>query len=109
MPDAGYEVSDTRRYKRGNKRVEPCLVATKDWHVGEELRFCTGMIAFLDAKLADALQLRREKQDDSDEFSLMYSMHKTCSCLFLGPIRFVNVCDSRILPAIPGDSPFLSL
>ncbi|KAI9321416.1 hypothetical protein BX666DRAFT_1850068, partial [Dichotomocladium elegans] len=84
LPNAGFEISDTRRYKDHGRRVEACLVATKDWHVGDEIRACTGMIANLDP-MEDA-ELRQGKRD----FSVMWSQRKGCSCLFLGPARFVN-------------------
>ncbi|KAI8143776.1 hypothetical protein BJV82DRAFT_656721 [Fennellomyces sp. T-0311] len=90
MPNAGYEISDTRRYKDHGKKVEACLIATKDFHVGDELRLCTGMIANLNPS-EDAM-LRKGQKD----FSIMWSTRKGCSCLFLGPARFVNHdCDSN--------------
>ena len=85
MPNAGYEISDTRRYKDHGKKVEACLVATKNWQVGDELRLCTGMIANLNPS-EDAMLRQGEK-----DFSIMWSTRKGCSCLFLGPARFVNV------------------
>lgn len=84
MPNAGYEVGDTRRYGGTGRRVEACLIATKDWHVGDEMRLLTGMIACLDPK--DDAELKRGNRD----FSVMWSTRKNCSCLFLGPARFAN-------------------
>ncbi|OAD09058.1 hypothetical protein MUCCIDRAFT_135209 [Mucor lusitanicus CBS 277.49] len=90
MPNAGYEVGDTRRYGSNGRRVEACLVATKDWQVGDEMRLLTGMIACLDPK--DDAELKRGNRD----FSVMWSTRKNCSCLFLGPARFANHdCDSN--------------
>ncbi|KAG2231294.1 hypothetical protein INT48_006405 [Thamnidium elegans] len=90
MPNAGYEVGDTRRYCGSGRRVEACLVATKDWHVGDEMRLLTGMIACLDPK--DDAELKKGNRD----FSVMWSTRKNCSCLFLGPARFANHdCDSN--------------
>ncbi|KAG2214444.1 hypothetical protein INT47_001000 [Mucor saturninus] len=90
MPNAGYEVGDTRRYGGNGRRVEACLVATKDWHVGDEMRLLTGMIACLDPK--DDAELKKGNRD----FSVMWSTRKNCSCLFLGPARFANHdCDSN--------------
>ncbi|KAL0087429.1 hypothetical protein J3Q64DRAFT_1638604, partial [Phycomyces blakesleeanus] len=83
LPNAGFEIGETRRYSNG-RHAEACILATKDWHVGDEMRLCTGMIACLDPS-ADA----ELKQDDRD-FSVMWSSRKGCSCLFLGPARFVN-------------------
>lgn len=87
MPNAGYEVSDTQRYKVKGRRTEACLIATKDWHVGDQISFCTGMIATL--KPEEDAHLRKRDQD----FSVMWSQRKGCTCLFLGPARFVNVGD----------------
>lgn len=90
MPNAGYEVGDTRRYGGNGRRVEACLVATKDWHVGDEMLLLTGMIACLDPK--DDAELKKGNRD----FSVMWSTRKNCSCLFLGPARFANHdCDSN--------------
>ncbi|OBZ91673.1 hypothetical protein A0J61_00251 [Choanephora cucurbitarum] len=90
MPNAGYEIGDTRRYGGHGRRVEACLVATKDWHVGDEMRLLTGMIACLDPK--DDAELKKGNRD----FSVMWSTRKNCSCLFLGPARFANHdCDSN--------------
>jgi hypothetical protein len=88
MPNAGYEVGDTKRYSSslstGGRRIEACLVATKDWKVGDEMRLLTGMIACLDPK--DDAELKKGNRD----FSVMWSTRKNCSCLFLGPARFAN-------------------
>lgn len=88
MPNAGYEVGDTKRYSGGingnGRKIEACLVATKDWHIGDEMRLLTGMIACLDPK--DDAELKKGNRD----FSVMWSTRKNCSCLFLGPARFAN-------------------
>ncbi|KAI9478340.1 MAG: hypothetical protein EXX96DRAFT_570464, partial [Benjaminiella poitrasii] len=90
MPNAGYEIGDTRRYCNNGRKVEACLIATKDWHVGDEMRLLTGMIACLDPK--DDAELKKGNRD----FSVMWSTRKNCSCLFLGPARFANHdCDSN--------------
>ncbi|KAI8391235.1 uncharacterized protein BYT42DRAFT_490179 [Radiomyces spectabilis] len=90
MPNAGFEIGDTRRYSNNGRRVEACLIATKDWHVGDEMRLLTGMIACLDPK-QDA-ELKKGNRD----ISVMWSSRKGCNCLFLGPARFVNHdCDSN--------------
>lgn len=87
MPSAGYELSDTRRYyKHQDRRVpQPCLVATKDWHVGQELRFCTGTLTSLKPK--ESAQLCKNRRD----VGVVWSPRKGCSCVFLGPARFINV------------------
>ncbi|KAG2171776.1 hypothetical protein INT43_008156 [Umbelopsis isabellina] len=83
LPNAGYEISETKRYST-LKRAEACVLATKDWYVGDELRLCTGAIACLNAK--EDAELKQGQRD----FSVMYSTRKGCSCLFLGPARFFN-------------------
>lgn len=89
LPNAGYEISETKRYST-TKRTEACVIATKDWMVGDELRLCTGAIASLNAK--DDAELKLGDRD----FSVMYSTRKGCSCLFLGPARFFNHdCESN--------------
>ncbi|ORX43463.1 SET domain-containing protein [Hesseltinella vesiculosa] len=80
MPAAGYEISDTTRYSG----VEACLVATKEWHVGDEIRYCTGVLASLGPD--DYAALKKSKRD----FSVIYSQRKQADCLFLGPARFMN-------------------
>ncbi|KAI7906010.1 uncharacterized protein BX663DRAFT_498502 [Cokeromyces recurvatus] len=90
MPNAGYEIGDTRRYCNNGRKVEACLIATKNWNVGDEMRLLTGMIACLDPK--DDAELKKGNRD----FSVMWSTRKNCSCLFLGPARFANHdCDSN--------------
>ncbi|KAG1378747.1 hypothetical protein G6F61_005565 [Rhizopus arrhizus] len=42
MPNAGYEISDTKRYSE--KKVEACLIATKDWQRGDEISLLSGII-----------------------------------------------------------------
>jgi len=83
LPNAGYEISETKRYST-SKRTEACVIATKDWSVGDELRLCTGAIACLNPK--EDAELKQGQRD----FSVMYSTRKGCSCLFLGPARFFN-------------------
>ncbi|KAG0782516.1 hypothetical protein G6F57_011239 [Rhizopus arrhizus] len=82
MPNAGYEVADTKRYSE--RKLEACLIATKNWHVGDEIKLLTGVIATLDPK--DDAELKKGNRD----FSVMWSSRKKCTCLFLGPARFAN-------------------
>ncbi|ORZ01801.1 hypothetical protein BCR43DRAFT_487530 [Syncephalastrum racemosum] len=90
LPNAGYEVGDTSRYRGEGAQVEACLIATKKWSRGDEIRLCTGTIACLEPE--DDAQLEKKNRD----FSIMWSTRKGCSCLFLGPARFVNHdCDSN--------------
>ncbi|CAJ0754781.1 5859_t:CDS:1, partial [Entrophospora sp. SA101] len=37
--NAGYEITETKRYLGSSKR-EACIVATKDFNEGDELRLC---------------------------------------------------------------------
>jgi hypothetical protein len=85
MPNAGYEIADTRRYGGAGRRMEACVTVTKDWKTGDELRLCTGMIAHLDPR-----QEHKVKKGNRD-VSFMWSARKQRNCLFLGPARFVNV------------------
>ncbi|KAI8967166.1 hypothetical protein BDF20DRAFT_908518 [Mycotypha africana] len=72
------------------RRVEACLIATKEWHTGDEMRLLTGMIACLDPDSDAELRMRNR------DFSVMWSTRKNCNCLFLGPARFANHdCDSN--------------
>ncbi|KAI8821817.1 uncharacterized protein EV422DRAFT_433553 [Fimicolochytrium jonesii] len=80
-PAAGYEVAQTNRYGSSGK-VEACLRATRTFAVGDEMRYCTGVIAELD-------QSEEAYLTDRD-FSVMFLTKKECSCLFLGPARFMN-------------------
>ncbi|KAJ3064311.1 hypothetical protein HDU98_012265 [Podochytrium sp. JEL0797] len=81
LPSAGFEIARTVRYKDSGK-VEACIIATKKWRPGDEIRHCTGYIAELTEQDEDHLANR--------DFSVMYSTRKGCMCLFLGPARFVN-------------------
>lgn len=81
-PNAGFEVGSTTRY---TGKPEACILATKDWTAGEQVTCCLGSIAELSEQ--DDLKLKSEGRD----FSVMVSTRKKCSCLFLGPARFMNV------------------
>ncbi|KAI8081709.1 uncharacterized protein BX664DRAFT_380687 [Halteromyces radiatus] len=80
LPNAGFEISDTLRYNG----VEACVISTKVWVVGDEIRNCVGMIACLNPE--DDAELKKSKRD----FSVMYSQRRDSNCLFLGPARFMN-------------------
>ncbi|KAJ3193023.1 hypothetical protein HK101_005574 [Irineochytrium annulatum] len=81
LPNAGFEIGRTERYKNSGK-VEACIISTREWKPGDEIRSCSGVIAEL------------TEQDESflvnRDFSVMFSTRKSCMCLFLGPARFVN-------------------
>ncbi|KAJ3335299.1 hypothetical protein HDU83_000401, partial [Entophlyctis luteolus] len=81
LPSAGFEIARTYRYKSSGK-IEACIIASKKWRPGDEIRHCTGYIA----ELTDQDEAHLSTRD----FSVMYSTRKGCMCLFLGPARFVN-------------------
>ncbi|KAJ1910110.1 histone lysine methyltransferase Set9 [Mycoemilia scoparia] len=90
LPEAGYEVSLTSRYKAVSGQDEACVIATKPFMVGEIISLCSGSIACL-----DEANLRRMEKERAD-FSVMWWSKKKHMCLFLGPARFVNHdCDSN--------------
>ncbi|KAJ3333427.1 hypothetical protein HDU76_008238 [Blyttiomyces sp. JEL0837] len=79
--NAGFEIERTYRYKNSGK-VEACILATRTWRAGDEIRCCSGVIAELTDQDEEFLANR--------DFSVMFSTRKGCMCLFLGPARFVN-------------------
>ncbi|KAI8616586.1 hypothetical protein BC830DRAFT_1063279, partial [Chytriomyces sp. MP71] len=81
LPSAGFEIARTLRYKNSGK-IEACIISTKKWQSGDEIRHCSGYIA--------ELTEQDEKHLANRDFSVMYSTRKGCMCLFLGPARFVN-------------------
>ncbi|OZJ04652.1 hypothetical protein BZG36_02893 [Bifiguratus adelaidae] len=81
LPNAGYEISSTTRY---NEKPEACIIAIKDWPMGDEIRLCQGAITQL-TKEED--QMLRDRGTD---FSVIWSYRKKAHCIFLGPARFVN-------------------
>ncbi|CAO3589791.1 unnamed protein product [Absidia cylindrospora] len=87
MPNAGYEIADTKRYGGAGRRVEACVMVTKDWNFGDELRLCTGMIAHLNPRQERDL---KKANNNNRDISVMWSSRRQCNCLFLGPARFVN-------------------
>ncbi|GBC00248.1 hypothetical protein RclHR1_00380016 [Rhizophagus clarus] len=82
LPNAGCEISETPRYSGSDKR-EACIIATKKWQVGDEIKYCTGVLVPITSEEERALEGGRD-------FSIMWSTRKDCMCLLLGPARFVN-------------------
>ncbi|CAG8643920.1 12433_t:CDS:10 [Gigaspora margarita] len=82
LPTAGFEIAETDRYSGSMKR-EACIIATKEWHVGDEIRHCSGTLVSLTTEEERALEGGRD-------FSIMWSSRKDTMCLLLGPARFVN-------------------
>ncbi|KAJ3086537.1 hypothetical protein HK102_012965, partial [Quaeritorhiza haematococci] len=80
-PNAGYEIAQTRRYQNSGK-VEACIISTREWKKGDQIRHCSGVIAELTDSDEEYLANR--------DFSVMFTTRKNCNCLFLGPARFVN-------------------
>ncbi|KAI8075269.1 hypothetical protein BC940DRAFT_230485 [Gongronella butleri] len=80
LPSAGFEISDTTRYMG----VQACIIATKPWKAGDQIKCCTGAIACLGPDDYDNLK------SSNCDFSIMYSDRKQSNCLFLGPARFMN-------------------
>ncbi|KAJ3187808.1 Histone-lysine N-methyltransferase set9 [Gaertneriomyces sp. JEL0708] len=63
-PSAGFEVAQTQRYKTSGK-VEACLIATRDFKSGDEIRHCTGVMANLSEQEEEYLL--------NCDFSVIYS------------------------------------
>ncbi|KAI8323684.1 SET domain-containing protein, partial [Martensiomyces pterosporus] len=90
LPEAGYEIGQTDRYKVVTGRREAKIVATKRYTLGMVINLCSGSVA----KLGD-LEIQRMEKEGAD-FSVMWWSKKKSMCLFLGPARFVNHdCDSN--------------
>ncbi|PKY19287.1 hypothetical protein RhiirB3_432319 [Rhizophagus irregularis] len=89
LPNAGCEIAETPRYSGSDKR-EACIIATKKWQVGDEIKYCTGVLVPITSEEERALEGGRD-------FSIMWSTRKDCMCLLLGPARFVNVSNSGFL------------
>nr|CAG8458239.1 1923_t:CDS:2 [Entrophospora candida]CAG8465670.1 9963_t:CDS:2 [Entrophospora candida] len=80
--NAGYEITETKRYLGSSKR-EACIVATKDFNEGDELRLCIGALVPLTSH-------EENKLEGGRDFSIMWSQRKDVMCLLLGPARFMN-------------------
>jgi hypothetical protein len=78
---AGFELQKTHRYAKVSKKEESCLVATKDWQTGEEIKHCTAVMVELS---------KSEENTLSQDFSVIWSEKKKVFHLLLGPVRFVN-------------------
>ncbi|ORX51428.1 hypothetical protein BCR36DRAFT_351191 [Piromyces finnis] len=78
---AGYQLMETKRYKSTGKK-ESCLIATKEWHKGDVLNYCNGILCPMTNN--DAVFLKNE------DFSIMFTSSLQCNALFLGPGRFMN-------------------
>ncbi|ORX64063.1 hypothetical protein BCR32DRAFT_273241 [Anaeromyces robustus] len=80
-PKAGYQLIETNRYKSTGKK-ECCLIATKAWHKGDFLKYCSGILCPISNE-----ELKNMKEQD---FSIMFATSLQCNALFLGPGRFMN-------------------
>ncbi|KAJ2656524.1 histone lysine methyltransferase Set9 [Coemansia sp. RSA 1200] len=90
LPDAGYEIGETWRYRAVTGTSEAKVVATKRFMLGSTIRLCTGGVAQLSA--AEIERMEREQAD----FSVIWWSKKNSMYLLLGPARFVNHdCDAN--------------
>ncbi|KAJ1993034.1 histone lysine methyltransferase Set9 [Coemansia spiralis] len=90
LPEAGFEIGHTDRYRVATGRREARVVATRRYTLGMVIPLCSGSIAQLSPM--EIAKLEREHVD----FSVMWWSKKKSMCLFLGPARFVNHdCDSN--------------
>ncbi|KAJ2808275.1 histone lysine methyltransferase Set9 [Coemansia guatemalensis] len=90
LPEAGYEIVQTGRYRAVTGQNEARVVATKRYTLGMVISLCSGSVA----KLSDP-EIKRMEHESAD-FSVMWWSKKKSMCLFLGPARFVNHdCDSN--------------
>ncbi|KAG0030604.1 Histone-lysine N-methyltransferase set9 [Podila clonocystis] len=83
LPSAGFEISQTDRYSALTNKSEACVIATRVFEAGHELRFCAGSIANL------TIQEERDLEKKTSDFSVIRTSRRG-TCLFLGPARFVN-------------------
>ncbi|KAF9414728.1 Histone-lysine N-methyltransferase set9 [Podila epigama] len=83
LPSAGFEISQTDRYTALTNKSEACVIATRAFEAGHELRFCSGSIANLTP------QEERDLEKKTSDFSVIRTSRRG-TCLFLGPARFVN-------------------
>ncbi|CAG8521680.1 1953_t:CDS:2, partial [Acaulospora morrowiae] len=63
LPNAGYEIAETSRYLGSSKR-EACIIATKPWHIGDEIKYCTGTLVHLTTEEEKALEGGRDFSHD---------------------------------------------
>ena len=90
-PNAGIEIDRTFRYN--SDKVEACLLATKVFQPGTDLKHLTGVVATLTSE--------EEIQLENRDFSIMFSLARKCMCLFTGPARFINHdCDPNCKVAL---------
>ncbi|ORX74084.1 hypothetical protein DL89DRAFT_289726 [Linderina pennispora] len=82
LPEAGYEIGQTDRYKVVTGKSEAKIVATKQYTLGMVINLCSGSVAKLSEH--EIGRLERERAD----FSVMWWSKKKSMCLFLGPARF---------------------
>ncbi|KAJ2852047.1 histone lysine methyltransferase Set9 [Coemansia brasiliensis] len=84
LPEAGYEIAQTDRYKVVTGKSEARVVATKRYELGMVISLCSGSVAKLTEK--ETLRMAEEHAD----FSVIWWQKQKSMCLFLGPARFVN-------------------
>ncbi|KAJ2453538.1 histone lysine methyltransferase Set9 [Coemansia sp. RSA 2336] len=84
LPEAGYEIAQTDRYKVVTGKSEARVVATKRYELGMVISLCSGSVAKLSEK-----ETQRMAEEHAD-FSVIWWQKQKSMCLFLGPARFVN-------------------
>ncbi|KAJ1744372.1 histone lysine methyltransferase Set9 [Coemansia sp. RSA 1290] len=84
LPEAGYEIAQTDRYKVVTGTSEARVVATKRYELGMVISLCSGSVAKLSEK-----ETQRMAEEHAD-FSVIWWQKQKSMCLFLGPARFVN-------------------
>ncbi|KAG0044844.1 Histone-lysine N-methyltransferase set9 [Gryganskiella cystojenkinii] len=85
-PTAGFEISQTLRYAAVSSKSEACVLATREFFPGYEIKDCSGSIAILTPE---------QDQNLGQDFSVINTSRRGTN-LFLGPARFVNHdCDAN--------------
>ncbi|KAJ1723116.1 histone lysine methyltransferase Set9 [Coemansia erecta] len=110
LPDAGFEISQTRRYagvagkeaEEGEaEAADAMVVATRRYAAGAVIGRCEGGVAQLsDAEVAGMEQRRAD-------WSVMWWGKRRAMCLLLGPARFVNhdcASNARFTALAQGDA-----
>ncbi|KAI8942229.1 Histone-lysine N-methyltransferase set9 [Plenodomus lindquistii] len=88
MPDCPFEVTTTNRYTITEH--EASITARRDINAREEIKYLTGVQVGLTEEQEKTLE------QQSKDFSLVYSSRTKTRSLFLGPARFANHdCDSN--------------
>jgi hypothetical protein len=82
LPISGFEMAQTHRYNKVSDKTEACLIATRKWKKGDQMKYCAGTVINLTAAEEASLGPR--------DFSLVYSERYKSTSMFMGPARFAN-------------------